>query len=125
LEPTRIYTAAIRNVLAHYRVKQVLHGLAHITGGGFEENLDRILPAQVDAVIDASSWNAPPIFGWLQETGKIETSEMRRVFNMGIGMTAVVSEFYAASIASQINDAGVPCHPVGKIVAGTGTVRYQ
>ncbi|MEE2935606.1 MAG: phosphoribosylformylglycinamidine cyclo-ligase [Planctomycetota bacterium] len=125
LEPTRIYTSAIRNVLAHYRVKLVLHGLAHITGGGFEENLDRILPTQVDAVIDASTWNAPPIFGWLQKTGKIETSEMRRVFNMGIGMTAVVSEFYAASIASQINDAGVPCHPVGKIVAGTGTVRYR
>ncbi len=124
LEPTRIYTSAIRSVLAHYRVKQVLHGLAHITGGGFEENLDRILPKQVDAVIDPRAWEVPPIFRWLQETGSVETKEMRRVFNMGIGMTAVVSEFYAASIAAQIEATGTPCFPVGKIVPGTGTVRY-
>ncbi|MEM8671607.1 MAG: phosphoribosylformylglycinamidine cyclo-ligase [Planctomycetota bacterium] len=124
LAPTRIYTHAIRSVLSHYRVKQVLHGLAHITGGGFEENLDRVLPKNVDAIIDPSSWEIPAIFRWLQETGNVETAEMRRVFNMGIGMTAVVSEFYAASIASQIEQAGVPCFPVGKIVEGSGTVRY-
>ncbi|MFK8115227.1 MAG: phosphoribosylformylglycinamidine cyclo-ligase [Rubripirellula sp.] len=124
LEPTRIYTGAIRNVLSHYRVKQVLHGLAHITGGGFEENLDRVLPSNVDAVIDASAWQRPVVFDWLQQTGQIETSEMRRVFNMGIGMAAVVSGFYAASIVERINEAGIECLPIGKIVSGTGTVRY-
>jgi phosphoribosylformylglycinamidine cyclo-ligase len=124
LEPTRIYTQAIRSVQSHYLVKQVLHGLAHITGGGFEENLDRVLPKNVDAVIDADAWQRPAVYTWLQETGNVETSEMRRVFNMGIGMAAVVSDFYAASIASQINDLGIECMPVGKIVAGSGKVRY-
>ena len=125
LEPTRIYTKALRAVHAHYQVKQVLHGLDHITGGGFEENLDRNLPAGVDAIIDPDSWDRPPIFRWLQETGNIADSEMRRVFNMGIGMALVVSDFYASSIASQISDLGIPCVPVGKIVRGTGKVQYS
>ncbi len=124
LEPTRIYTSIVRAVQSHYRVKQVIHGLAHITGGGIEENLDRVLPKNVDAEIDAQSWQAPTIYRWLQQTGGIETAEMRRVFNMGIGMTMVVSEFYAASIASQVNDLGVDCIPIGRIVAGSGQVRY-
>ncbi|QDT04530.1 Phosphoribosylformylglycinamidine cyclo-ligase [Rubripirellula lacrimiformis] len=124
LEPTKIYTKAIRAVQSHYRVKNVLHGLAHITGGGFEENLDRILPKQVDAIIDADAWTPQPIFRWLQETGNVETSEMRRVFNMGIGMAAVVSEFYADNVASQIREHGIECQPIGKIVAGTGKVQY-
>lgn len=125
LTPTRIYTRAIRTVQSHYRVKQVLHGLAHITGGGFEENLDRVLPKNVDAKIDPSSWKPTPIFSWLQKTGGVETSEMRRVFNMGIGMAVVVSEFYAASVATQINELGIECVPIGEIVSGTGTVVYQ
>ena len=124
LTPTRIYTQVIRAIQTHYRVKQVLHGLAHISGGGIEENLDRILPSNVDAQIDPSRWEIPQVFRWLQEVGGVETNEMRRVFNMGIGMIAVVSDFYAASIASQINDLGVWCRPIGKITGGTGVVRY-
>ena len=124
LEPTRIYVSAIRAVLSHYRVKQVLHGLAHITGGGFEENLDRVLPGNVDAVIDPNSWEAPTIFSWLENTGGVAKSEMRRVFNMGFGMAAVVSDFYAPSIVSQINEMGIECMPIGKIEAGSGKVRY-
>ena len=124
LEPTRIYTKAIRTVQSHYQVKQVLHGLAHITGGGFEENLDRVLPQNLDAVIEANSWERPVIFDWLQATGNVAESEMRRVFNMGIGMALVVSEFYAPSIASQISDLGIACVPVGRIVAGSGKVQY-
>lgn len=125
LQPTKIYTSAIRAIQSHYRVKQVLHGLAHITGGGIEENLDRALPKQLDAVIDVDSWQRPKIFQWLQETGEVETQEMRRVFNMGIGMAAIVSEFYASSIASRITDLGIDCMPIGKIVAGSGKVRYS
>ncbi len=124
LEPTRIYTSVIRAVQSHYRVKQVIHGLAHITGGGIQENLDRVLPGKVDAEIDGQSWPMPAVYPWLQKTGGIETAEMRRVFNMGIGMTMVVSEFYAASIASQINALGVQCTPIGRVVSGTGQVRY-
>lgn len=124
LEPTRIYTKALRTVQSHYQVKQVLHGLAHITGGGFEENLDRILPPNVDAVIEPNSWARPAIFEWLQSTGGIAETEMRRVFNMGIGMALVVSEFYAASIAAQINDLGLPCFAIGQITSGSGKVHY-
>jgi phosphoribosylformylglycinamidine cyclo-ligase len=125
LQPTRIYTSAIRAVQSHYRVKQVLHGLAHITGGGLEENLDRVLPDNVDAMIEVGSWDPPAIFRWLQETGGVETSEMRRVFNMGIGMAAIVSEFYAASVASRIKDLGIECQPIGTILSGSGKVRYS
>ena len=125
LTPTRIYTPVIRAIQSHYRVKQVLHGLAHISGGGIQENLDRILPPNVDAEIDPATWEVPAIFRWLQETGAVETSEMRRVFNMGIGMIAVVSDFYAASIAAQINDLGVRCQPIGRIVQGSGAVQYN
>jgi phosphoribosylformylglycinamidine cyclo-ligase len=125
LEPTRIYTKAIRTVQAHYQVKQVLHGLAHITGGGIQENLDRILPPQVDALIDVDAWEVPAIFRWLQQTGRVATEEMRRVFNMGIGMTMVVSDFYASSICSQIHELGLLCRPIGKIVRGSGVVRYS
>ncbi|WP_442510921.1 phosphoribosylformylglycinamidine cyclo-ligase [Novipirellula sp. SH528] len=125
LNPTRIYTQPIRSIQTHYRVKQVLHGLAHITGGGIQENLDRILPKNVDAEIDPSTWQPHPIFQWLQKTGSIETAEMRRIFNMGIGMIAVVSEFYAASIQAQMEEFGISCQTIGRIVSGSGQVQYK
>ncbi len=124
LRPTRIYTSAIRAIQSHYRVKQVLHGIAHITGGGIDENLDRILPQGVDAVIDPASWTPHPIFTWVQQHGSVATSEMRRVFNMGIGMAIVVNEFYAGSITGQMQALGIDCHRIGSITAGTGQVRY-
>lgn len=125
LNPTMIYCDAIKTVQTHYKVKQVLHGLAHITGGGIEENLDRVLPKNVDAEIDTTAWELPLVYQWLQKTGGVEVAEMRRVFNMGIGMIAVVSDFYAAKIAAQVSDFGIQCQPIGKIVGnGTGSVRY-
>ncbi|TWT65195.1 phosphoribosylformylglycinamidine cyclo-ligase [Allorhodopirellula solitaria] len=124
LKPTRIYTSAIRAIQSHYRVKQVLHGIAHITGGGIEENLDRILPTGVDAVIDPASWTPHPIFTWVQEQGSVATSEMRRVFNMGIGMAIVVNDFYAGSITTKMKSLGIDCHRIGEITPGTGRVHY-
>lgn len=124
LTPTQIYVAAVRAVQDHYRVKQVIHGLAHITGGGIEENLDRILPPGVDAEIDPNSWQRPPIFQFLQQAGGVDEAEMRRVFNMGIGMAMVVSEFYASSIQTRLAEVGVKANPIGKITFGTGKVRY-
>lgn len=125
LTPTRIYTSAIRAIQNHYQVKHVLHGLAHITGGGIEENLDRILPSSVDAVIDPSAWTPQPVFQWLEKSGGVPVNEMRRVFNMGIGMIAVVSEYYAASVMTQIESTGVACHPIGELQQGTGRVAYK
>lgn len=125
MKPTRIYTKPIRQMQSNYQVKQVIHGLAHITGGGLEENIDRILPSNVDAVIENGSWEPPAIFRWLQETGEVATSEMRRVFNMGIGMAVIVSGYYAPSVCEQINSCGVGCFPIGTIEEGQGKVRYQ
>lgn len=124
LTPTQIYVSAIRTVQNHYRVKQVIHGLAHITGGGIEENLDRILPPGVDAEIDPTAWQCPAIFRFLQQAGDVAESEMRRVFNMGIGMAMVVSDFYAASIQTQLAQSGIQATPIGRIGFGTGKVRY-
>lgn len=115
LEPTRIYVRPIREVLSYYRVKNVVHGIAHVTGGGLHENLGRILPEGTRAVIDHDSWPVPPVFGWLQRLGEVEQSEMQRVFNMGIGMALVVSPYYAESIRHQLTRAGVKSWQIGRI----------
>jgi phosphoribosylformylglycinamidine cyclo-ligase len=120
LTPTRIYVQPLRAVLRHYRVKHVVHGIAHITGGGLRENLARILPDGTQAAIDRESWPIPPIFPWLQRLGEIDDEEMARVFNMGIGLALVVSPFFADSIRAQIADRGVESWVIGKIVAGSG-----
>lgn len=117
LEPTRIYTAPVRRVLSHYRKKQVVHGIAHITGGGLEENVGRILPAGVELQIDPGSWEVPPVFGWLQELGGVDDAEMARVFNCGLGLALVVSEHFADSIAKQLSEQGLENWRVGSILA--------
>ncbi|MEL7496145.1 MAG: phosphoribosylformylglycinamidine cyclo-ligase [Planctomycetota bacterium] len=117
IEPTTIYTRAIRNVLARYKVKNVVHGIAHITGGGLEENLERITPDGVRIEIDGSSWKRPFVFQWLQELGSVETDEMHRVFNMGIGLALVVSPYYADAISRTLTEAGHPNWVIGKVSA--------
>ncbi len=123
LRPTTIYVAAVRAIQSHYRVKQVIHGIAHITGGGIEENLDRILPKSMDARVTEGSWPVPRVFTWLQQLGQVEQSEMRRVFNMGIGLTIVVSPYFATSIIAQLQSLGIHCYDIGEIVPGTGKVQ--
>ena len=86
LQPTRIYVKAIQAL--HQAV--TIRALSHITGGGLVENLPRSLPAALAAHIDPKTWQMPPIFQWLQEQGQVSTEEMRRVFNIGIGMVAIV-----------------------------------
>jgi len=117
LTPTRIYTVPIRRILGHYRKKQVVHGIAHITGGGLRENLERILPAGTTLVIDKDSWPVPPVFTWLQKLGEVADDEMARVFNCGVGLALVVSEHFAESIASQLTDLGLDNWPIGRIAA--------
>ncbi|MEM9588851.1 MAG: AIR synthase-related protein, partial [Planctomycetota bacterium] len=124
LHPTRLYSAALRAVQSQSWAPEALRGVAHITGGGIEENLDRILPPTVDAVIDGGSWPVPAIFNWLQSKGQIDTSEMRRVFNMGIGMALVVDAGQADSIVDCLRQSGYPSHSIGKLVPGSGHVRY-
>ena len=118
LEPTRIYVRPVREVLGHYRVKNVVHGIAHITGGGLLENLERILPTGIQAVIERSRWPVPPVFKWIQRLGEIEQAEMDRVFNLGIGMVLVASAYYSESIRQQLADSGLETWPIGFIRQG-------
>ncbi|HEX6960741.1 MAG TPA: phosphoribosylformylglycinamidine cyclo-ligase [Lacipirellula sp.] len=124
LEPTRLYVRPVRNVLNHYRVKCVVHGIAHITGGGLHENLARVLPPSVDALIERDSWPIPPVFQWLQKLGDVEDAEMFRVFNMGVGMCLVASEYYAESIIAQLAAQGYESWRIGRITEGSGEARW-
>lgn len=87
LIPTRIYVKSILNILRDFRIK----GMVHITGGGFVDNIPRVLPSRSCAVIDKKSWDVPPIFRLIQKLGDVDEKEMFRTFNMGIGMILVVS----------------------------------
>ncbi len=98
LTPTKIYTKEIERLKSCAAVK----GMAHITGGGLLENIPRILPEGLGAVIQASAWKTPEIFSWMQEAGNLNLNEMYRVFNMGIGMIAIVSSDAVDSIQDGI-----------------------
>jgi phosphoribosylformylglycinamidine cyclo-ligase len=125
LTPTRIYAQAVRAILRHYRKKRVVHGIAHITGGGLRENLERIMPEGSRAIINRASWPKPPEFGWLQRLGEIEEDEMDRVFNMGIGLVLVVAPYYADSIREQLTDAQLDNFSIGHVAAGPRGVVWS
>jgi phosphoribosylformylglycinamidine cyclo-ligase len=95
-----------------------LHGLAHITGGGLIDNLPRVLPKTCDAVIDTRAWPVPSIFELLQTNGRVDREEMYQVFNMGIGMAAVVAADNAKQVARRLK-----AKPIGRIEDGTGMTR--
>ena len=124
LEPTKIYAQPVRRILQHYRVKNVVHGIAHITGGGLHENIERILPPGVRIVIDHGSWEIPPVFPWLQQLGEVDDDEMYRVFNMGIGLTLIVSPFFAESVRGQLADHGLASWVIGRVEAGERGVAW-
>ncbi len=120
LTPTRLYARPVTELLRSYRVKRVVTGMAHITGGGLAANLQRVLPASVDARIDPTAWEVPPIFRFLQHHGNIEEAEMERVFNLGIGYCLVVRPAFADSVARQLERKGETVHRIGEIVSGSG-----
>jgi phosphoribosylformylglycinamidine cyclo-ligase len=123
LEPTRIYARAMRKVSGHYRVKNVIHGIAHITGGGLLENVERIFPPKVQAVLERGRWPIPPVFSWIQRLGEIDEAEMDRVFNMGIGLVLITSAYYADSIRQQLTECGLENWLIGFTREGpTGVV---
>jgi len=120
LEPTRIYARSVGAALGAYRVKKVIKGMAHITGGGMTENIPRVLPANISVEINRGSWPVPPIFAYLQETGAVETPEMYRVYNMGIGFVMIVSPYYADAIAARLEKAGEKVYTIGRTVRTPG-----
>jgi phosphoribosylformylglycinamidine cyclo-ligase len=115
LTPTRLYARPVKAVLRHYRVKQVVHGIAHITGGGLAENLARVVPPTVQVEIDCGCWPVPGVFDWVRRLGSIEAAEMDRVFNMGVGMVLVVAPRFADSIRQQLADCGHESWPIGTV----------
>jgi phosphoribosylformylglycinamidine cyclo-ligase len=125
LHPTRLYAKTIVKLLRKYTVKKVITGMAHITGGGLADNLVRALHPKVDAVLDAGAWTPHPIFPFLQEHGEIETAEMRRVFNMGIGYCLIVKKTFAASVKAHLKRLGERPVVIGHIEKGTGQVRIE
>ncbi len=113
LTPTRIYCKPVLAVLGQLPVK----GMAHITGGGLLENVPRVLPEGVRAVIRRGAWQRPPIFDWLQQNGRVADDEMHRVFNCGIGMVIVVAAADARRAVDAFVAQGEKCSVIGAIDA--------
>ncbi|UAA40332.1 phosphoribosylformylglycinamidine cyclo-ligase [Paraneptunicella aestuarii] len=111
LEPTRIYVKSVLSVLETLPV----HAISHITGGGFWENIPRVLPKGTKAVIDGNSWQWPEIFNWLQKNGNVETYEMYRTFNCGVGMILVVPEAQADAVLAELKACGEQAWLLGEI----------
>jgi phosphoribosylformylglycinamidine cyclo-ligase len=112
----RSYLPALRPVLDR------VHALAHITGGGLLENLDRALPKNLDAVIDTSSWEVPAVFRLLQKAGAVEPAEMHRTFNMGVGMVVICTPSDVKSVLSAAAAAGMSGWKLGVLKPGGGAV---
>ncbi len=117
LEPTRIYVRPVRAVLQSAPAGTV-HGLCHITGGGLQENIERILPDNVRVRINTASWERLPVFDWLQRLGNIDQAEMFHVFNMGIGFTLIVDPTVVDSVRRQLAATQLPNWIIGDVVEG-------
>ena len=111
MEPTRIYVRQVLEVMKSVKIK----GMAHITGGGLIENIPRVLPETMQCVINSDSWKRPAIFDWLQEKGNIDTYEMHRVFNNGIGLAVVVAPEDADRAMALFKDQGETVYRIGSI----------
>lgn len=116
LEPTRIYVKPLLSVL-NGPLGADIRALAHITGGGFIDNIPRVLPKGLGAELDLSAIAAPPVFGWLAKMGGVAEAEMLRTFNCGVGMVAVVKADSADAVAAALEAAGESVARVGVIVA--------
>jgi phosphoribosylformylglycinamidine cyclo-ligase len=117
IEPTRIYVKPLLSVFAE---TAGIKALAHITGGGFVENIPRVLPETLRADIDLFAVPVPPVFGWLSRTGGVAEAEMLRTFNCGIGMIVVVSEADAAMVGALLQAAGETVVPLGRVLERKG-----
>ena len=120
LAPTKIYVKPILALVQDIAVK----GLAHITGGGITENIPRVLPEGLAVEVDTSTWQQGPVFDFLQEHGAIETAEMRRTFNCGVGMVVVVSDSVADEAIGQLEAQGASAWRIGRVVPGNQEVQY-
>lgn len=121
LEPTRIYVKTISTLLEQFAIE----GMVHLTGGGFWENIPRVLPEGFDAVIYKNSWPILPVFQWLQAQGNVEEYEMFRTFNMGIGFMLFVQPEVAPLIMEELKSQGETVYHVGHVERGNRKVRFS
>ncbi|MDR2488219.1 MAG: phosphoribosylformylglycinamidine cyclo-ligase [Desulfovibrio sp.] len=111
LAPTIIYADCVRNLLRDFSI----NGMAHITGGGFYDNVPRAIPGQVKAVIEFGSWGIPPVFHWLREQGKLSWPEMLQIFNCGIGYVVIVPKDIAEEVMGRIRALHMVAWRIGSI----------
>ncbi len=105
--------------------KNLIKGCAHITGGGFQDNLDRILPENCNAVVDTSTWTSDPIFSYLQKEGNVESEEMYHTFNMGIGLVMAVKQSDVEQVMKSHELTGFEPTIIGKVTSGSGKVELE
>jgi phosphoribosylformylglycinamidine cyclo-ligase len=125
LEPTRIY---VKSCLAALRATKAVKALAHITGGGFPDNIPRVLPQGLGVMLDLPRVPVPPIFRWLGDVGQVAEAEMLRTFNCGVGMIAVVAPGEADAVGNALVREGETVAPIGEVVAiarDTARVAYR
>ncbi|XP_057773324.1 phosphoribosylformylglycinamidine cyclo-ligase, chloroplastic/mitochondrial-like [Salvia miltiorrhiza] len=119
MAPTVIYVKQVLDIISRGGVK----GIAHITGGGFTDNIPRVFPKGLGALVYENSWAVPPVFKWIQEAGRIEGAEMNRTFNMGIGMVLVMKEEAALRLLGDDHGKN-SVYRIGEVVSGDG-VSYR
>lgn len=116
IKPTKIYVKSILSLIEDHAI----NAISHITGGGLLENIPRVLPVHLAAKLDASSWQMPEIFHWLQDQGNIESSEMHRVLNCGVGMVVVVPKEGSEAAIAKLNELGETAWLIGEVIESTG-----
>ena len=119
LKPTRIYVKPVLGLIQNVDVKAI----ANVTGGGFYENIPRVLPANTRAQIRLGSWEVPPIFALIQAQGNVEAREMFTTFNMGIGMVVVLARETSEAALGYLQEQGIPAWEIGRIEAGQGAAE--
>jgi len=123
MAPTTIY---VKPILALLRARRgAIHGMAHVTGGGLQENIIRVVPDGLGLAIYSSAWKMPPVFEWLQREGKVAREEMWRTFNCGIGFTLILAPGDVAGVQAALTQFGLESWTIGEVVAATGDSRVH
>ena len=122
LKPHRNYLPALERLI---RQEGLIKGLAHITGGGLVDNIPRILPSNVDVVIEGGSWPMLPVFSLLENIGNIPPDDMLRTFNLGIGMVIIVARDNLQVVAEDFRTTNETYYVIGDVEDGTGRVRFR
>jgi len=118
IEPTKIYVQPILNLFEKFNI----NGIAHITGGGFKDNIKRILPNDCDVIIETNTWQQPEIFKWIQNQGNITKDEMLRTFNCGIGMVLIIEHKDVNEVLDKLTKTGYDSYQIGNVTNGSGQI---